>query len=981
MLNRNTKILLTTLSISHAATAGINDTGITTCSNETENGLPCPVSGYPGQDAEYGTNAFNFTKIDANGNAMSVAATNHSCVKDNVTGLMWEVKTDDGGLRDKDNTYNFDEAATFAASVNATNLCGHNDWRVPNPHELASIVDYSIASPGPTIDEDLFPNTQQSYYWTNSPHLYDPSTYSWIVHFYAGDVGSSRGNGFVRCVRAGQSLFSFSLNSDGNTVTEQTTGLMWAKCPLGQSGTNCENGITSYLTWGEALTAAQNSTVAGYTDWRLPNAKELQTLADYTKYGPAINTTYFPNTPSSWFWTSSPYVDDSYNYSWIVSFNGGNVLSNNRYSSGAVRLVRAGQWLFLFSLNKSGNGTGSVVSSPAGINCGNACSANFAQNSTVTLTAAPATGSVFAGWSGACSGTATTCNVTMNADKTATATFNLKTFTVTPSLNPASGGTVTPNTAQTVNYGATKTFTVTPNSGYTRNNAVSGSCPQGSWTPAAAGVTAVWTTGAITATCTVIFNFTAQIPIATTNAATNITAASAALNGSVISAGATATVSFDFGTTTSYGESITATPTQVYSASAVAVSATKTGLTCNSTYHYRTKAVSSAGSTGYGMDQSFTTTTCPPPPVNGSCGTANGSTVATAPTTNLCSVGTASAVTGTGPWQWTCAGSNGGTTASCSANLSVTSYTVTPSATTIPIGATGGSFFPETATTVTAGTTTSFTVIPATNSGGYTTNPAVTGTCPLGSWGGTWNNIWTTGPITANCTVIFGFTAINAWAAPPNQTMIPDQAFTLDVTVKSNSVRVGRYDFVVTFDTTKLRLDTAYQDATGLCISGICPGTSALVNRFPPIIDGNTITLTGYDATGKGPGNDLQLLVMHFRSRYVAEAPSFVTAVALKTNLLATAYGDNIGTGARGATVNVSTGLCGDADGNTAVNIVDALAIARKVVGMPPPPTVEDVLADVNKDARVAIGDALQIARYSVGLVIPPEVCAIGRAF
>ncbi len=58
-----------------------------------------------------------------------------------------------------------------------------------------------------------------------------------------------------------------------------------------------------------------------------------------------------------------------------------------------------------------------------------------------------------------------------------------------------------------------------------------------------------------------------------------------------------------------------------------------------------------------------------PPPVNGVCGTFNGATLESAPTTNLCSTGTASSVTGTGPWDWSCAGSNGGTTASCSAQL------------------------------------------------------------------------------------------------------------------------------------------------------------------------------------------------------------------------------------------------------------------------------------------------------------------------
>jgi len=58
-----------------------------------------------------------------------------------------------------------------------------------------------------------------------------------------------------------------------------------------------------------------------------------------------------------------------------------------------------------------------------------------------------------------------------------------------------------------------------------------------------------------------------------------------------------------------------------------------------------------------------------PTPVNGTCGSSNGANLSSAPTTNLCSVGSASAVSGTGPWSWTCSGSNGGSTASCSANL------------------------------------------------------------------------------------------------------------------------------------------------------------------------------------------------------------------------------------------------------------------------------------------------------------------------
>jgi len=88
------------------------------------------------------------------------------------------------------------------------------------------------------------------------------------------------------------------------------------------------------------------------------------------------------------------------------------------------------------SVTKAGAGSGTVTSSPAGINCGSTCSVNFANGTSVTLAATPASGSVFAGWSGACSGTGA-CTIAMNAAQSVTATFNLGTggVTVTPVIN------------------------------------------------------------------------------------------------------------------------------------------------------------------------------------------------------------------------------------------------------------------------------------------------------------------------------------------------------------------------------------------------------------------------------------------------------------------------------------------------------------------------------------------------------------------
>lgn len=97
---------------------------------------------------------------------------------------------------------------------------------------------------------------------------------------------------------------------------------------------------------------------------------------------------------------------------------------------------------------KSGTGGGTVTSAPAGITCGSTCSANFANNTTVTLTASAAEGSVFSGWNGDCSGTATTCVLTMSANRSATAIFTASpagSHLLTVSKAGAGSGSVTSN--------------------------------------------------------------------------------------------------------------------------------------------------------------------------------------------------------------------------------------------------------------------------------------------------------------------------------------------------------------------------------------------------------------------------------------------------------------------------------------------------------------------------------------------------------
>ena len=94
----------------------------------------------------------------------------------------------------------------FVSDVNAAGLCGAADWRMPTKPELVSIVDYGIASPGPTIDTTWFPNTIASYFWSASAGS-GYSNDAWLVNFdsgYADGSVSKSSSSRVRLVRTGQ---------------------------------------------------------------------------------------------------------------------------------------------------------------------------------------------------------------------------------------------------------------------------------------------------------------------------------------------------------------------------------------------------------------------------------------------------------------------------------------------------------------------------------------------------------------------------------------------------------------------------------------------------------------------------------------------------------------------------------------------------------------------------------------------------------
>jgi len=183
----------------HPAFAGYS--GQTKCYDGSKV-IPCPKPGedYYGQDGNYtNLNPRSYTKLDKNGNELPDSATSWVMVRDNVTGLFWEVKT----YESRYNTYTWYDAKDFINALNTENFGEHSDWRLPTIRELASIV--NLGKYRPAIDVEYFPRTRDLYCWSATAYANDTS-YAWCVNFTNGDNNafSKSGRRYVRGVRSGQ---------------------------------------------------------------------------------------------------------------------------------------------------------------------------------------------------------------------------------------------------------------------------------------------------------------------------------------------------------------------------------------------------------------------------------------------------------------------------------------------------------------------------------------------------------------------------------------------------------------------------------------------------------------------------------------------------------------------------------------------------------------------------------------------------------
>jgi hypothetical protein len=273
------------------------DTGQTACYDARGEIAP-PAEGQPfyGQDAQY------------RGPEPSYDNGGDGRVTDETTGLTWQ---EDPGPKVS--------WADAAAGASACRLGGHADWRLPTIKELYSLIDFrGVMSPEggnarPFIDTRHFvfrygdmsagERTIDAQYCSATKYV---STTMWGnptvfgVNFADGRIKGYPQRGPGPAGRGGKAYFrlyvrgnpsyginAFADNGDG-TITDNATGLTWTRDDSGAFGVG--DASDGRLNWQQALAWAEGLTYAGHSDWRLPNAKELQSIVDYARSPATTNS-------------------------------------------------------------------------------------------------------------------------------------------------------------------------------------------------------------------------------------------------------------------------------------------------------------------------------------------------------------------------------------------------------------------------------------------------------------------------------------------------------------------------------------------------------------------------------------------------------------------------------------------------------------------------------------------------------------------
>lgn len=341
----------------------LNDTGLTQCVvyDDDLGYIFTPECAGTGHDGEFGRDVrapnkadgragFSFEKIGPNGEVLPRQAAAWSCVRDKVTGVMWEAKTSDGGPRDGSRRFTNlgngqpADASGYKASVRASALCGATDWRLPTRREMESLVDFSVPEGGPMVETAWFPNTAAALHWTSTPAEVQGGSkaYRWAVNLYGGGAiwyGGQFGEFAVQLVSNDARMPTRRWLATGGEVRDESTGLVWRRCAEGQAwtGSGCSGASTTFLTIGDAVEHAQAQALATGQGWRAPNVKELSSLVNANLGWPAIDRSAFPNFQVESYHTGTHWTGNRV-YSWRINFADGGM--GRDFWGGKLLLVR-----------------------------------------------------------------------------------------------------------------------------------------------------------------------------------------------------------------------------------------------------------------------------------------------------------------------------------------------------------------------------------------------------------------------------------------------------------------------------------------------------------------------------------------------------------------------------------------------------------------------------------------------------------------
>jgi uncharacterized caspase-like protein len=260
-------------------------------------------------------------------------------VTDSSTGLMWQKKTD--GVQRK-----WDDAKKYCRNLN---YGGFSDWKLPSRDELEMGFKVKhLFDPFKRQDWD-------SLYWSSTNDVL-LTTHSLRMHFSSAEVSSNTkaGNNYVRCVRGGwgqqESESKQSAWSPAGTVIDSSTGLMWQKKPDGKQ-----------RNWDNSKRYCRNLNHGGFSDWKLPNGKELRHVL---RNKHILDPYKISSKWDSSFWSSQT---ASYLNAYLVKFGTGKSIPNQKRFKYYVRCVREGKAHDSQKITKKKNENTSKTASRASI--------------------------------------------------------------------------------------------------------------------------------------------------------------------------------------------------------------------------------------------------------------------------------------------------------------------------------------------------------------------------------------------------------------------------------------------------------------------------------------------------------------------------------------------------------------------------------------------------------------------------------------